>query len=401
MNRRIACIAMAALTAVLAAGLPAAALDAAAAAERFRAAGIKIDYADATPERIAAGRAADIDLTQKNVTVADFALLAAMPRLTVISLHEAVTHDQIMALAGAPALTDISFGGRPNVTDASLKAIAAFPRLRSLRLGAASGFSPNGLAPLAGATNLERFALNSTRVQIADFSFLASLQKLTHLELFDLGSLTDEALAKVAAITGLRVLNLNGTNITDKGVAHIAGLKSLTALTLVRTRVTPAAFQSIGQLTSLQSISIGGLSLSDGVLPVLPSLQSFYAYDSATADALAESLARQPNLSTLQLRKTRITNAGLKQLAAVPKLRQLHLVDGILTDTGFNGLLFPEATSINLSGNRELSDAVLPALIIQPKLTSLELRQTRVTKEGIAAALSQRPAGLPVLRISN
>lgn len=401
MKIRQICILIAGFAAGLAASLPAAALDATATAERFRALGIKLEWADATPERVATGRSADINLTQKNVTAADIAALAAMPRLAQISMHEAVTHDQIIALAPAPALTDLFFGGRPNLTDESIAAIAAMPRLRNLRLGASTGFSPNGLAPLARATNLERLALNSTRVSIADYSFLASLQKLTHLDLFDLGSMTDEALVHIGAIGGLRALNLNGTNVSDKGIAHLAGLKSLTALSLVRTRVTPAALQVIGQLNSLATISIGGLSLSDAALPMLPALQSFYVYDSATADALAESLSRQPNLSTIHLRKTRITDVGLRHLAATPKLRQLHLVDGILTDAGFSGLAFPEATGINLSGNRELSDAVLPALVIQPKLTSLDLRQTRVTKEGIAAALNQRPAGLPTLRISN
>jgi internalin A len=69
---------------------------------------------------------------------------------------------------------------------------------------------------------------------------LKHLPGLTNLETLNLGytGVTDKGMKRVAALKGLRTLNLSGTQVTDKGLSELAALKDLHSLILTRTSVT-------------------------------------------------------------------------------------------------------------------------------------------------------------------
>jgi hypothetical protein len=93
----------------------------------------------------------------------------------------------------------------------------------------------------------------------------------------------------------------------------------------------------------------------------------------------------------VNLSRTRMTGAGLKELAALKQLQVLDLAYPPLTGAGLKELApFTQLQTLNLSAT-EVSDAGLKELAALQQLQSLDLSQTKVTDAGLKelAALKQ------------
>jgi uncharacterized membrane protein len=85
------------------------------------------------------------------------------------------------------------------------------------------------------------------------------------------------------------------------------------------------------------------------------------------------------NLRWLDLAGTKISDAGLAQLAAMPNLARLHLERTAITDAGLARLAaLPQLEYLNLHGT-QITDSGLTQLQSLPKLKQLYLWQTKVT----------------------
>jgi len=105
-------------------------------------------------------------------------------------------------------------------------------------------------------------------------------------------------------------------------------------------------------------------------LRALPRLRAASFYDFPIDDPALVLLCEVPTLENLVLQSTRVSNAGLSQLARLPALAHLRLKD-----------------------NRQLDDECVPHLLALPCLHSLQVHETSITAIGLA-----RLAGLPRLR---
>ena len=140
------------------------------------------------------------------------------------------------------AFFHISFGG-PKFSGAGFVHLAELPKLRRLTV-AGSPFNDEGLAAMSKLPALEEFRTWHTWQTPAGNAEIASLKKLKTLYLgqrlrrYDGGSnaltVTDEALAPLAAMTGLESLTLDEARLTYAGLARFAELPHLKKLTLQR-----------------------------------------------------------------------------------------------------------------------------------------------------------------------
>ena len=128
---------------------------------------------------------------------------------------------------------------------------------------------------------------------------------------------TDDALAAVAGLTGLRRLYLNGTAITDAGLAHLRGLAALEVLELRETAVGDAGLHHLTGLRRLSVLRLHGTRVSD---------------------AGAARLARLPRLEELSLAGTAVGDRGLAASAGCPTLQVLWLNGSRATDGGVAAL---------------------------------------------------------------
>ena len=100
---------------------------------------------------------------------------------------------------------------------------------------------------------------------------------------------------------------------------------------------------------------------------------------------------RDVDHTTLDLRATKVTGAGLKELAALKSLTTLHLGSTEVTDAGVEELAALESlTTLNLNSTR-VTDAGVKHLTALTGLTTLYLRGTKVTDAGVSEAQKALP----------
>jgi hypothetical protein len=135
----------------------------------------------------------------------------------------------------------------------------------------------------------------------------------------------------------------------------------------------------------------------DGVADDSPLVRvSFLGHEDAIDDAaVAALLPAKEHIAELVLARTRVTDAAMAQLAAMPRLYHLDLRDTAVGDAGVKALAaLPELRRLNLFGSK-VGDAGLEALAQCAHLEELYVWQTDVTATAVVA-LQQR---LPQARI--
>lgn len=99
-----------------------------------------------------------------------------------------------------------------------------------------------------------------------------------------------------------------------------------------------------------------------------------------------------PQFVTVDLSSTKITDAGVAQLAVSKNLRMIRLAETGVTDASIETLLkLPALESINLYGTK-VTDAGVAKLAALPKLKKLYLWKTAVTPAAIQALKAKLPA---------
>ncbi|KIZ03529.1 hypothetical protein MNEG_4431 [Monoraphidium neglectum] len=140
---------------------------------------------------------------------------------------------------------------------------------------------------------------------------LAAICRLAALEELDLShadGLDDGGLAALTTLPRLRSLTLAGCRwVGDAGCATLAKITTLEALSLAGTAAGPAALDHLSALPRLRRLDLSGCARIDG-------------------DALS-CVARISSLEALELRDPggAVGAAGLRHVAALPRLRELDL----------------------------------------------------------------------------
>lgn len=97
-------------------------------------------------------------------------------------------------------------------------------------------------------------------------------------------------------------------------------------------------------------------------------------------------------ISSLDVARSKVTDAGLKAIGAMKNLTELHLENTAVTDAGLDALKpLANLEYINLYGTK-ITDAGAAKLAALPKLKAIYLWQTAVTKNGVATLKKALPA---------
>jgi hypothetical protein len=104
---------------------------------------------------------------------------------------------------------------------------------------------------------------------------------------------TDADLEHLNGLTGLKVLDLDDSQVTDAGLEILKRLTALQYLDLARTQVTDAGLEYLKGLTALQRLHLAGTKVTDAGLEHLKGLRA---------------------LQRLHLWGTQVTHAGVEQL---------------------------------------------------------------------------------------
>src|SRR4051794_29893752 len=179
----------------------------------------------------------------------------------------------------------------------------------------------------------------------------------------DLGSLGRRP--KTDAQGRVIALNLRSSWISDSDLLEVARLSQLTDLDLSETRITDIGFQ---QLKSLKNVSRVSLYYAEQI-----------------GDGALAAMREWKRLKYLNLRGTKVTDAGLAHLAGLP-IESLDIGFSLFTDNGFEYLMnLPQLKSLAAGGNK-LTDTGLNSLRLLPNLIDLDLSGAQRTDSGMWSA---------------
>jgi hypothetical protein len=280
------------------------------------------------------------------VTDAGLALLKHVPRFKSWS-GEAPEYSLLGFDAGP---TYLGIDGTFSAT--GLRGLAGLDGLFALNLSwSGSDMHSDGLAALSALANLGFVAINGDRCDDAAFRQLGGLPRLRMLlaqepvasdEGFvalgrsrsleylwgrECPNMTGRGFAALTAMPSLRGLAVSCKFVDDSALATLAQSPTLTAL--MPMDVTDEGFRHVGRCAALQDLwcmycADTGDAATEHIRNL--TLRSYYAGGTQITDRSLEVLGGMDSLERLQFHDCRrITNAGMRHLAALPSLREVTL----------------------------------------------------------------------------
>jgi Leucine-rich repeat (LRR) protein len=128
----------------------------------------------------------------------------------------------------------------------------------------------------------------------------------------------EDSLALVPKLYRLGVADANGSTITNDQLKYFAGLSMLNSLTLNKTAITD---EGLAQLR-----------------PLAPNLETLALSDTRISDRGLDEIAYLHNIKVLNLKNTKVTDEGMKKLLPLTNLKWLVLIDTGITDAGLKQL---------------------------------------------------------------
>ena len=174
-----------------------------------------------------------------------------------------------------------------------------------------------GLKGLAQLNNLTRLDLYNTKVSGVGLEELAHTS-LTHINLMQTEA-TDAGVKGLALLKKLTHLDLRDTRVTDAGMKGLVPLTSLTCLYLHGTKVTNAGLKELAPLKKLNDLFLEDKNVTDQTLSVLREINLLHALTLAR-NSDNKRPATPEDVASFSLWRTQVTDAGLKELAALKNL---------------------------------------------------------------------------------
>jgi internalin A len=169
---------------------------------------------------------------------------------------------------------------------------------------------------------------------------------------------TDNDVARVAEIKGLKRLDLSFTYVTDRGIERLQPLQQLEELNLDTAEfITDAAMSYLRANRRLRKLVLRGTDVTDVSLPYIAALTALKSLDlsyTMLGDVGIESLPALAELEELKLGATRISGINFNFLKLLPKLRKLSF-NGIQRRNG-GACWTPLITDLDLDPISMLSD---------------------------------------------
>jgi len=148
-----------------------------------------------------------------------------------------------------------------------------------------------------------------------DDDMLARLTTLEQLDVINVNteSISPSTIKKLAAMPKLGQLHLRGVTIDDAMLRELENSESIWLLNIPTTDVSPAAIKSLDTMKLLRSLRIGiagGDNRHGRAIATLQRLRTVHMIGIAVSDEGLQPLAHMPQLESLYLDDTAVTDAG-------------------------------------------------------------------------------------------
>ncbi len=137
--------------------------------------------------------------------------------------------------------------------------------------------------------------------------------RISHVDLSGT-AVTDEQLAFLQRLPGLRRLWLQDTQITDAGLVHLECLNALESVSLGNTGTSDAGVARLSNLRKIQHLDLSDTRITDAAIPYLASMKRLDQLDLSNTDITDEGLMQFSRLYStavdIDVGGTQVTKAG-------------------------------------------------------------------------------------------
>lgn len=226
---------------------------------------------------------------------------------------------------------------------------------------------------VAHLTGLKELDLYGTNITDAGVKLIPKLQSLDCLTLPN--SITNSGLYNIAPLPSLKRLYLIESNVTDKGLYQISKMKSLEELSLAGEEINGTGFVHLTKLPRLHYLLLSERSFGDTGMEHLrniPSLKTLTCYDTNISDAGLQQLSGHGGLENLCILRAGLTDRGLGYLKTMPSLKKLCIYkESGVTDNGMAHLAHVESlVSLDLP---DITDKGMPSIAKLKNLKHLHI----------------------------
>jgi hypothetical protein len=313
-----------------------------------------------------------------------------------VDLSSTWVRDADLAKLGGLAHLQLLHLSQTKITDIGLEHLAFLEDVRELNLEYAEAVTEDGVAHLKTWRHLERLNLRGTQVASRVFEHLAGLTALRSLDL-GFSRVEDAGFEHLASLTELRRLAIGGNRLIGTALPSLDLLPSLAELDISGIQrvdsglwglpLTEDTVARLAALTRLEVLDLGGATLADLGLdrPGRP--------DAERAELkYIDRLKTLINLHTLDLTRLPVSSASLGFLEKLPKLRTLALGQIPRLDDSAVPLLLrlDSIETLNLA-ETGIGDRGLERLRQMKQLKHLFAGGSEVTREGAERFRQARP----------
>lgn len=300
-----------------------------------------IDTLKAKIQRDTQGYIIDVDLRGTAATDDSLPVLSPLTRLRSLHLDGLpVTDSGISALIGFKGplaslnLRDCSIG------DSAMETLAGIRTLRAIRMSGDSGatsVSDDGIAKLAALPQLKVLALDGLWISTTGLEALLSAESLEELYLKST-LVDDDSMAVAAKFPNLKKLRISKTQVSNTGLQHLAVCQKLEELDLSENSLLDnAGMIHVGAMKAMKKLNLWRVAVSDaGIahLEPLTRMEWLNLDNTQLSDAGLPALKGMTSLTFLHLGSTSISDTGLPLLAHLTSLKDLKVTRTAVTETG-------------------------------------------------------------------
>ena len=245
------------------------------------------------------------------------------------------------------------------------------------------------LLDLAHLAQLERLDLSHTRITDEGMLYLKPATGIRELNLYYAEQITDQGMSAIKDWKNLKRLNVRGTRISDGTLAIAGALTGLESLDVAYTEITDSGLDALVPLTHLKELSIGRSKLGGSELEVLRLLTTLEYLDLGG-----------PHPGAGGKKETGVSPLPASVPRAISELKQLRVLKLAYSGIGADGLRIlsslDKVEKLALEGCIHVDDQALAELTQWKSLKYLDVQETKVTQQGVAALEKAKP-GIVIL----
>ncbi|MBP9091666.1 hypothetical protein KBI23_11590 [bacterium] len=198
-------------------------------------------------------------------------------------------------------------------------------------------------------------------------------------------------LAAILKLSTLVELRLDFLNLTSQDFVNLNEATALETLWLTGSSINDQILPLVQGVKTLTSLTIKSTKISDAsmkALAALPQLKNLHL-PATISDSGVIDLASSSSIEDLDLSYTTITGKALSALADLKSLSTLYVNDTNLTDDSMAEVKNIRGLKVLFLNGTKVTDKCLEQLADATQLEHLELRDTKVTEIGIARLRSK------------